>query len=100
MGGTEVPTSGIALDGKMYVAMKSNNTKRATTANTLMTRYNDEKRTFEPLHQLSSLPDGHFITTTLRLAPPDLQDLPIKGPNVLVFGSGQYRRSNAYLSVV
>lgn len=100
MGGNEVPTSGISIDGVMYVVVKTNNTPRASTDYTLLTRYDEVQRSFQPLRQLSRLPDGHFITTTLRLAPLGQKGLPTSGPNLLIFGSGQYRRSNAYLSVV
>jgi hypothetical protein len=100
MAGFEIPTSGISIDGVAYVAVKTNYTPRSLTDHTLLTRYDESHRSFEPLRELSRLPNGRFITTSIRLAPSNLKGLPSSAATVLIFGSGQYRRSNAYLAAV
>ena len=47
MGGNEVPTSGISIDGVMYVAVKTNNTPRQSTDYTILTRYDESRRSFQ-----------------------------------------------------
>jgi len=100
MGGYEVPVSGIAVNGAMYVAVKSYVTIGQRTDTTVLTKYDDATKTFHAVRTLSRLPGGHFITMTMRLAPEGMPGLPTKEPYVLMFGSGDYRRSNAYLAAV
>lgn len=100
MGGFDIPVSGISLDGVMYVAMKTNYTPGQQTSVTLLTRYDEETHRFSVLRELSRLPNGRFITSTMREAPPGMPGLPDGRRYVLVFGSGEYRRSDAYLMAV
>lgn len=100
MGPFEVPVAGLSLDGTMYVVVKTNYSPRPPAYTALLTRFDESARSFSSVRELSHLPDGHFITMTLRLAPPDLVGLPSTEPSVLLFGSGEYRRSNAYLAAV
>jgi hypothetical protein len=84
----------------MYVAVKTNYSRNPPAYNVLLTRFDEERRNFHVLREISRLPGGRFVTFTMRLAPPDLEGLPGPGEYVLIFGSGDYRRSNAYLAAV
>ena len=100
MGPNEVPVGGISLNGSMFVAVKTHVTPGKQTDETVLTRYDDGAKTFQPLRSISKLPDGHFITLSLRLAPQGLPGLPTDQPYVLMFGTGHYRHSSAYLAAV
>jgi hypothetical protein len=100
MGPYEVPVGGIEVNGAMYVAVKSAVARDWPTAVTVITRYDDNTNTFTTVRPLSKLPDGHFITLSLRHAPQGLLGLPTNEPYVLIFGSGEYRKSDAYLAAV
>ncbi|HLF78952.1 MAG TPA: DUF4185 domain-containing protein [Dehalococcoidia bacterium] len=100
MEGNEVPVAGISLGGVMYVAVKTNYTRFGLTETTLLTSFDESKHAFTVLRELSRMPVGRFITMSFVQAPAELQGMPYPGPQVLMFGSGQYRRSNAYLSTI
>jgi hypothetical protein len=100
MGPYEVPVSGIEVNGAMYVAVKSAVARDWPTAVTFLTRYDDSMKTFAAVRPLSSTPGGHFVTSTLKHAPEGLPGLPTNEPYVLMFGSGEYRKSDAYLAAV
>jgi hypothetical protein len=95
----EVPAAGISLAGQMYVVVSTNHTRDRWTDRSVLTRFRPPS-TFEPLRTISSLPDGHFVKMSLRLQPSPIDGLPPGGPFVLVFGTGRYRSSDAYLSIV
>lgn len=100
MHGFEVPVAGVSLNGFMYVAVKTNYSRSPPEYTVLLTRFDEGTRVFRVVREMSRLPGGRFVTFTMRLAPPDLKGLPEVGPHVLIFGSGDYRRSNAYLAAV
>jgi hypothetical protein len=100
MDGYNIPVAGISLDGAVYVAVKTNYTPGQQTSVTLLTRYDETTQHFTVLRELSRLPNGRFITLTMREAPPGLKGLPADRRYVLVFGTGEYRRSDAYLMAV
>ena len=56
--------------------------------------------TFQPLRPISSLPGGRFIKMSLHNEPGPITGLPDGGPFVLIWGTGEYRMSDAYLSIV
>jgi hypothetical protein len=100
MGPFEVPVAGISLNGTMYVVVKTDFTQRPSAYTAVLTRFNERSQSFSKVREFSRLPDGRFITMTLRLTPPDLDGLPSAEPYVLAFGSGEYRRSHAYLAAI
>ena len=100
MDGFNVPVGGISLDGTMYVAVKTNYTPGQQSNITLLTRFDEATRRFQVVRELSRMPDGNFITMTLTQAPSGLLGLPADKRYVLMFGSGAYRRSHAYLAAV
>ncbi len=100
MGPFEVPVAGLSLGGVMYVVVKTNYSPDSLTDTSLLTRFDEGAHTFSSIRQVSQLPGGHFIKMTLRLAPGPVPGAAGSSQHVLMFGSGEYRKSNAYLAVV
>ena len=99
MAGFDVPDSGIDLDGKMYVVVKTNHSTKKPTDVSVLTRF-DDRESFKILRTISRLPDGKVIEPAMHEAPGPIAGLPAGGPWVLVWSSGVYRSSDAYFSIV
>jgi hypothetical protein len=99
MGAFEVPVSGIDLNGQMYVVVSTNHSADRTTDRSVLTRFSPPS-TFQPVRTISQLPAGRFVKMSLHAEPAPISGLPTGGPFILVWGTGQYRKSDAYLSVV
>jgi lysophospholipase L1-like esterase len=99
MGAFEVPVSGIDLGGQMYVVVSTNDNADRTTDRSVLTKFTPPA-SFQPLRTISQLPAGHFVKMSLHLEPGPIAGLPAGGPFVLMWGTGPYRQSNAYLSIV
>jgi hypothetical protein len=99
MGAFEVPVAGISLSNRMYVVVSTGHTDDRTTDRSIVTRF-APPATFLPGRTMSALPAGRFVKMSLHLEPSPLEGLPPGGPFVLVWGTGKYRESDAYLSVV
>lgn len=99
MGAFEVPVTGISLDGQMYVAVSTNHSPDRTTDRSVLTKF-IPPATFRPLRTISQLPEGHFVKMSVHTEPGPIAGLPPGGPFVLIWGTGRYRKSDAYLSVV
>jgi hypothetical protein len=99
MGAFEVPVSGVSLGGQMYVVLSTNHSPDRGTDRSVLTRFT-LPATFQPLRTISQLPAGHFVKMSLRAQPGPITGMPSGGPFVLVWGTGVYRQSDAYLSVV
>jgi hypothetical protein len=78
MGPFEVPVAGISLGGQMYVAVSTNHSEDRGTDRSVLTKFTLPAK-FQPLRTISQLPAGPFV---------------------LVWGTGVYRQSDAYLSLV
>jgi hypothetical protein len=99
MGAFEVPVAGISIAGQMYVAVSTNHSPDRSTDRSVLTRFT-LPATFQPLRTISQLPAGHFVKLSLHAQPGPIVGMPTGGPFVLVWGTGAYRQSDAYLSVV
>ena len=99
MGAFEVPVSGISLGDQMYVVVSTNHSTDRTTDRSVLTKF-APPATFKPLRTISQLPGGRFIKMSLHAAPGPIAGLPPGGPFVFVWGTGVYRKSNAYMSIV
>ncbi len=99
MGAFEVPVSGIDLGGQMYVVVSTNHNAQRTTDRSVLTKFTPPA-TFTSLRTISQLPAGHFIKMSLHSEPGSISGLPPGGPFVIVWGTGQYRHSDAYLAVI
>jgi Domain of unknown function (DUF4185) len=99
MGAFEVPVAGISLGGQVYVVVSTNHSKDRATDRSVLTKFTPPAN-FQPLRTISQLPEGHFVKMSLHMEPGAIAGLPSGGPFVLVWGTGPYRRSDAYLSIV
>ncbi|MEA2642326.1 MAG: hypothetical protein QOF51_3720, partial [Chloroflexota bacterium] len=100
MGPFETPLHGISLDSVPYVTVSTSHSVDRSTDKSLLTRFDEGAMSFATVREISHLPDGRFIKMTLRLASQPIPGLPGSAPYVLIFGSGEYRKSNAYLAAV
>jgi len=99
MGAFEVPVAGISLGGQMYVAVSTDHSPDRSTDRCILTRFT-LPATFQPLRTISQLPAGRFVKMSLHTQPGPIAGMPTGGPFVLVWGTGVYRQSDAYLSIV
>jgi Domain of unknown function (DUF4185)/TIR domain len=95
----DVPLAGISLDGQMYVAISTNFTKGRATERSVLTKF-AAPETFQTMRTISELPDGRFIRMSMHAQPENIAGLPPGGPFILTWGTGRYRESDAYLSIV
>jgi|HubBroStandDraft_4_1064222.scaffolds.fasta_scaffold05610_5 hypothetical protein len=98
MGAFEVPVAGISLGGQVYVAVSTNHSEDRSSDRSVLTKFTLPAN-FQPLRTISQLPDGHFVKMSLHIEPATLAGLPPGGPFILVWGTGAYRKSDAYLSI-
>ena len=99
MGAFEVPVAGMSLGGQMYVAVSTDHSQDRSTDRSVLTRFT-LPATFQPLRTMSQLPAGRFVKMSLHAQPGPIAGMPAGGPFVLAWGTGVYRQSDAYLSVV
>ncbi len=99
MGAFEVPVTGISLGGTMYVAVSTNHSADRTTDRSVLTKFKPPAG-FQPLRVISQLPEGHFVKMSVHIEPGPTAGLPPGGPYILIWGTGTYRKSDAYLSIV
>jgi len=99
MGAFEVPVSGISLGGQMYVVVSTNHSLDRPTDRSVLTKF-IPPATFRPLRTISQLPAGRFIKMSMHTEPGPIAGLPPGGPFIIIWGTGVYRKSDAYLAVV
>ena len=99
MGAFEVPVAGISFGTQMYVVVSTDHSEDRSTDRSVLTRFT-LPATFLPLRTISQLPAGHFVKMSVHTQPGPIAGLPSGGPFVLVWGTGVYRQSDAYLSIV
>lgn len=99
MGAFEVPVSGISIAGQMYIVVSTNHSADRSTDRSVLTKFTAPAN-FQPLRTISQLPAGRFVKMSLHAQPGPIAGLPPGGPYVIVWGTGQYRNSDAYLSIV
>jgi hypothetical protein len=99
MGAFEVPVAGIDLGGQMYVVVSTNHSADRSTDRSVLTKFTPPAK-FQPGRTISQLPEGHFVKMSLHVEPGPIAGMPPGGPFILMWGTGAYRSSDAYLSVV
>ena len=99
MGAFEVPVSGISLGRQLYVVVSTYHSIDRTTDRSVLTKFTPPA-TFKPLRTISQLPAGRFIKMSMHAEPEPMVGLPPGGPFILIWGTGVYRKSDAYLSIV
>jgi hypothetical protein len=102
MGAFEVPVSGISLNDAMYVVVSTNHSEDRSTDRSVLTKMSlpATPTGFTPLRTISQRPSGKFIKMSLHVLRDPVPGLPAAGPFVLMWGSGNYRHSDAYLAIV
>jgi Domain of unknown function (DUF4185) len=99
MGAFEVPVAGLSLGSQMYVVVSTDHSPDRSTDRSVLTKFT-LPATFQPLRTISQLPAGRFVKMSLHTEPGPIAGMPSGGPFVLVWGTGVYRQSDAYLSLV
>jgi hypothetical protein len=99
MGPFETPIGGISLNGRMYVVVRTSHSEDWSKDCAVLTRFIPPDK-FQPLRTMSAPPTARFITQSLHVQPGSMPRLPPGGPYVFIWGTGKYRGSDAYLSIV
>jgi Domain of unknown function (DUF4185) len=101
MGAFEVPTAGISLNNQMYVVVDTQHSEDWQTDRSVLTRvsFPVTPSGFRPLRTISQRPNGKFLKMSMHAQPGAIPGLPHGGPFVLIWGTGPYRHSDAYLSI-
>ncbi len=101
MGAFETPIGGISLGDQMYVAVRTNHSADWSTDRSVLTKFTLPS-TFQPLRTISQSPAGRFLTMSMHAEPGPgaMPGLPPGGPYIIIWGTAQYRKSDAYLSIV
>jgi hypothetical protein len=95
----QVPVSGISLGGQMYVVVRRMHPLDRTKDRSFLTKFTPPG-TFRQLRAVSGLPEGRFIKMSMHAEPGPIAGLPDGGPFVMIWGTGEYHQSDAYLSIV
>ncbi len=106
MGADEIPNSGISVNGQMYI-VASSGTNVATgdySQNySVLSKFDERSGAFSAGRTISSVSaGGHFVYTSLREFSGDGEgrNMASGQPMVAIFGVGEYKASNIYLSIV
>ncbi len=99
MGPLEVPVAGISIGGQMYVVVSTNNSHDSPQNRSVITKFTPPAQ-FDPIRTISQLPGGRFVRMSIHVAPGPIAGLPPGGPYLLIWGTGEFRKSDAYLSIV
>jgi hypothetical protein len=95
MGAYEVPSHGISIDDVMYLVSTAGHSRQKTMLRSLLSRSTDDGASFEVVREFSS--DAFINVALVRAERSRFPSLPADDV-VLVFGSGDYRRSNPKLA--
>jgi uncharacterized protein (TIGR03437 family) len=104
MAADNVPNTGVSLNGTIYLGIKTGSVNVSPGVNdgsgsySVLATFNEGAQTFGSGRTISSLPNGRFVSPTFYLAPTGTLGSP--EPVMLIFGLGQYRASNIYLSII
>jgi hypothetical protein len=99
LGEIAVPVSGISLAGHTYVVISSNHPLEREKDFSLLSKFTSPAA-FESLRTISQAPAGRFVRMSMHMAPEPIAGLPPGGPFVMMWGTGMYRKSDAYLSII
>jgi hypothetical protein len=102
MGAFEVPTAGISINQQMYVVVDTAHSEDWRTDRAVLTRvsFPVTPTGFQPLRTISQRPEGKFLKMSMHTQPGAIAGLPDGGPFVMTWGTGYYRHSDVYLSIV
>jgi len=93
----EVPMEGIDIEGQAYVYFTTNHTEERTMGSSVLTKLNDNNMDFTYIYTLST---NKFLNVQVEAVNnSDIAGLPKStGKGLLIWGSGEYRKSNPYLA--
>jgi len=94
----EVPVGGISINDVMYIAFVTGYSKEKIMGRSVLAVSEDDGYTFEYLYELSQ--DKFLNVAMTEVAPGQIKGLPGSTNQVLIWGAGEYRRSNPYLAAV
>lgn len=109
MAGMEAPTGGLSCGGNIYITVASGwYDPTGTDERSVLARsVDDYGTTWTYLYDLSNvgpshdMTNTHFINVSMSIANSTTwPGLPYSGDNVLLFGTGLYRKSNVYLAAL
>ena len=109
MGADNVPNTGVSLNGTIYLGIKTGSVNVSPGVNdgsgsySVLATFDETSLAFTSGRTISALPNGHFVSPTFYLAPTGALGTPppvSPEPIMLVFGLGEYRASNIYLSII
>jgi len=96
-GAFEVPMEGIDIDGVVYVYFTSNHTEERTMGSSILARLDENSMIFNYLYTLST--DKFLNVQVVAINNSDISGLPeSSGRGLLIWGSGEYRKSDPYLA--
>ena len=94
MGADDVPASGISLNGQIYIVCSTGSDTSLSNPHlhdqSVLTRFDAAAKTFTTGRTISTIPGGHFINVAIHES----------GADVFIFGLGDYRATDVYLSTV
>lgn len=97
-GGSEVPASGVSVNGVAYVLFKTDHHDDEATGRSVLTRFDPATRTVSVVREFSNVQTGgHFLKAAFRVMPANTPGMPTSEPVVLAWGTGRYRQSAVYL---
>jgi hypothetical protein len=99
MGADETPVSGINLNGNTYIVVSTDHSDDRSTDRSVLTKFT-APATFQPIRTISQRPAGKFIKMSIHEEEGVNSGMPPGGPYILIWGTGAYRMSEAYLSIV
>jgi uncharacterized protein (TIGR03437 family) len=109
MGTDNTPSTGVNLNGTIYLGIKTGNVNVSPGVNnqtgdySVLATFDESTLAFTSGRTISALPNGHFVRTHFYLAQPGQLGTPppvSPEPIMLVFGIGLPHASNIYLSIV
>jgi len=93
----EVPMEGIDVDGVAYAYFTTNHTNERTMGSSVLARFDDNSMTFTYLYTLST--DKFLNVQVVAVDNSCVRGLPeSSGRGLLIWGSGEYRKSDPYLA--
>lgn len=97
--GFEVPMEGIEINGQNYVFFTTDHTESKVMGRSVLTKFNEGDFSFDYLYDFST--DKFINVHIVKVSNAQFSGLPdSSGNGLLIFGSGDYRKSNLYLSYI
>ncbi|MCI0756068.1 DUF4185 domain-containing protein [Teichococcus vastitatis] len=96
-GAFAVPTGGFSLDGRMYILASGDNRERRNIGRSVLARSDDDGHSFRYLYDISR--DRMVHVAPVPVPAGQVPDLPVSGgAGLLLWGSGDFRRSDPHLA--